>query len=473
MSRSPAAARETVDVVIIGSGVSGLTAAWRLREASPTLRIRVLEAGQRPGGAATTDRVEGFLFDRGANGFLTNVLSTWELAWDVGLGPELVEASDLSKHRFLYRNGQLNAIPMSPGGFARWPLMSAAGKLRMLREPTIPALRGATADESVLEFATRRLGAEAARVFMPALVTGIVGGDAADISLDALFPRMRAMEREHGSLVLAGIASARAAKKAGARSDGRPRPSGRLTSFRDAGMGRLTETIAHKLGDAVRLDSTVTAMRRFGPADRLRWHVDTTHGGYDTRAVVMAMPAHAVAPLVEPFDPAIARLASEVKFAGIRVFGLGFRDGSLRHPLDGFGFLVPRGQGLRILGCLWSSSVFPDQAAPNGQHMRVMAGGAFDPDLIEMSDDEALEVCLRDLRKALGVRVDPQVVHPVNWKRTIPQYHKGHLARVTRLEAALAAHPRLYVTGNSWRGVGINDCVTDGNRVARDVLAGW
>jgi oxygen-dependent protoporphyrinogen oxidase len=458
---------EQVDVVVVGAGLSGLTAAWRILQQAPGTSVRVLEAAPAVGGAARTDRVEGFLFDRGANGFLTNVLSTWELSHEVGIGDELVEASDLSALRFLYGDGQLQALPLGPEQFAKSALLSAAGKARILAEPLIPR-RTDGYDESVLEFTGRRLGPEAARVFMPALVTGIVGGAAADISLQALFPRMKAMELEHGSLIRAGIAAGRARRKAPPRADGRKAPSGRLTSFRNAGMGRLAERLGELMAEHIRLQHVVSSIKKVSNGVS-HWEITTPQAVISCKALVVATPAHAAASLLGDLDSALTTELQAVKFAGIRVLGLGFR--RRVHPLNGFGFLVPRGQGVRTLGCLWSSAVFPDQAPTGFQHMRAMMGGAFDPDIMDMSDDEALELCMRELRTVMGIRYAPDVVHQVLWKNTIPQYHMGHLQRVARIDALLARHDGLTLAGNSWRGVGINDCVNDGNRAALRAVA--
>lgn len=463
---------EQVDVVIIGAGLTGLTAAWRILQQVPSATVRVLEAAPVVGGAARTDRVEGFLFDRGANGFLTNLLSTWDLAHEIGIGHEMVEASDLSAHRFLYRDGQLQALPLGPAQFVRSKLLSPGAKARILREPFIPA-RTDGRDESVLAFAGRRLGPEAARVFMPALVTGIVGGDAADISLQALFPRMKAMEDEHGSLIRAGMAAAKAKRNAPPRADGRKPPSGRLTSFRNAGMGRLAEKLGALLAEQVRLNHVVERIEK-SPNGVSSWRITTNEGVFACRALIVATPAHRTASLVETMDERLYEELNSVKFAGIRVLGLGFK--RKVHALNGFGFLVPRGQGVRTLGCLWSAAVFPDQAPGGSQHMRAMLGGAFDPDIMEMSDNEVLELCLRELHTVMGVRDTPDVVNQVNWKKTIPQYHLGHAQRVARIEALSSVHDGLTLAGNSYRGVGINDCVNDGNRAALQAVAtirGW
>ena len=465
----PAAAPviEQVDVVVVGAGLSGLTAAWRILQQAPGASVRVLEAAPVVGGAARTDRVEGFLFDRGANGFLTNVLSTWELAHEAGIGDELVEASDLSALRFLYGDGQLQALPLGPEQFAKSALLSAQAKARLLCEPFVPRRRDGH-DESVLEFTGRRLGPEAARVFMPALVTGIVGGAAADISLQALFPRMKAMEIEHGSLIRAGLAAAKARRNAPPRADGRKAPSGRLTSFRNAGMGRLAERLAELMSEHIRLQNNVLSVQKVSNGVS-RWEVKTSQGLFSCKALIIATPAHAAASLLGNLDSSLTTELHAVKFAGIRVLGLGFK--RRVHPMNGFGFLVPRGQGVRTLGCLWSSAVFPDQAPSGFQHMRAMMGGAFDPDVMEMSDDEALQLCMRELRTVMGIRYVPDVVHQVLWKNTIPQYHMGHLQRVARIDDLLARHDGLTLAGNSWRGVGINDCVNDGNRAALRALA--
>jgi oxygen-dependent protoporphyrinogen oxidase len=457
------AAPERVDALIVGGGITGLTTAWRLMQANPSRSVVVLEADARAGGAATTDRVDGFCFDRGANGFLTGVPDTWQLAHDLGLGAELQEASTTSNRRWVWHRGRLVAFPMSPVALLTTPLLSPMGRLRLLAEPWVGTPAQREESESMLAFAQRRIGAEAGRVFIPPVVTGISAGPAALTEAGSLLPRMVGMEVEHGSLIRAAL-----------RRKPAPGRSGRLTSFRGAGMGRLTDVLIERLGARLRTATPVTGITRVPAPDGRPplWRVQTPTGTFETPCLVLAIPARHASPLLRPLDAAVSRHLDHLRYADIRVFGLGWQRGA-GVPTDGFGFLVPRGHGVRMLGCLWSGAVFPDQAPAGGTLMRAMVGGTYDPAFAAMPHDEALALVRRELQKVMGITRAPDVVHETMWAETIPQYRPGHQAWLRALDAALDPHTGLWLAGNSYRGIGINDCVNDGDRIARDITQAW
>ena len=463
-------ARE-VDVLVIGGGIAGLATAWTLRQRSPTLNVRLIESSGRAGGAATSMQVEGFTFDRGANGFLTNVESTLQLARDLGLGSEVVEATTASNSRYIYRGGCLHPVPMSPAAMFRSPLLRRRDVLRLFAEPLVPRRADAT-EESVYDFVARRFGAGVARAFAPAFVTGIVSGDASRISVGALFARLPAMEAEHGSIMGAMMVGGR--RKAAARKAGQDVPSGRLCSFRSGGLGRVTDELIRQLPDTIEYNCAATSVRQNARNRRNRWEVDTTTGKFRARALVLAVPPAVAGRLLQPVDVQLSQELSAIRAADIRVIGLAWKKAPTEgHPMDGFGFLVPRGQGVRMLGSLWSSTVFPMQAPAGGAHMRLMYGGTFDPDIMAMSTDQLLELARHELQTTMGIRTAPDVVVDVPWPRTVPQYELGHLARLQRIDDRLAEAPRLLLTGNAYRGVGLNDCVADATRLAGRIVQEW
>ncbi|TVQ98742.1 MAG: protoporphyrinogen oxidase [Deltaproteobacteria bacterium] len=464
-------------VVVIGAGLSGLTTAFTLMRRAPSLDVTVLEAGSRAGGTARTEQVDGFHVDHGPNGFLTNVPDTLELVSELGCDAELVTAADAAGLRFLWHRGELVPLPMSPPAFLRTPLLGIAGKLRVAVEPLIP--RGGTADETVHAFVSRRLGPSFADAFVGPMVLGITGGDARRVELSSLFPRMAALEREHGGLFRALWARRRAGRaerralppgeEGGERTGagGPAGPSGQLTTLR-GGVGSLGEALGSALGNRLRTRCEVTAVERRGQ----RWAVRTGEGFIEEAdALVLAIPAWRARTLLEGVVVGVGDELTGIPAAGIDVLALGWRRENVPHPLNGFGYLVPRGQGPRMLGCLWTSSIFPHQAPSGHVLLRVMVGGDVDPGIQEMEPLQVQELVLQELKQVLGVSVSPVMLRHIRWPQGIPQYRPGHAARVVRIEEALERVGSIWLTGNSYRGVGVNDCVRDGRRVAEAILA--
>ena len=451
-------------VVIAGAGVAGLATAFELvRRGGPGLEVVVLEAADRAGGNLRTEHLEGFLCEWGPNGFLDSAPDTPALVEALGLGPRVVVSADAARRRFLYRAGRLHALPESPFAFLASPLLSPAGRLRVLGEPF--AKQRPPGDETIHAFASRRIGREAADILIDAMVSGVFGGNARELSLRACFAKMWEMETEHGGLVRAMIAKRRAGRRS---SGGVGAPAGRLTSFA-GGVQDLVDALVRALHGRVRMGAAVTAVAR----DRgHRWEVTLASGEtIAADAVVIASGAASTAPLVEPLAPAVAATLREIPSAPMVVVALGYNRARLGHSLDGFGFLVPRGEGLRMLGALWDSSVYPGRA-PEGQALvRVMLGGAHDPGAIALDDDAVLSMTREELRTAMGIRADPTFIrifrHPVG----IPQYTVGHLGRLERIEAGLSSLPGLFVAGNSYRGVAINACVAEAGPLADRVVA--
>lgn len=505
---------------MVGAGISGLAVAFRLERARPDWDIVVFEAADAVGGKARTTVRDGYTVDWGPNGFVAPAPATLALIRGAGLEPELQAAAPAARRRYLYRDGGLRRLPTSPGAFLTSELVPWTGRLRAVAEVLLTS-RSAS-EESVHAFLARHFGTRFATALADAFVSGIAAGDPAELSVDALFPRLLGMEREHGSLIRALIAGRRAAerrRRQAAGGDGRgmgPAAGGGLVSFRSGGMQRLLDGIRSALASEVRVGARVEALERLGGdaaggsaegggsggargegdppvggagAGESAGHGASGHGtgpggggaAYGVRVagaaperfdeVVLAVPAYAAARLLRPHVPAAADALSAVPYAGVRVFGLGFDRAHVPRMLDGFGFLVPRGQGVRSLGVLWSSSLYPDRAPAGKVLLRVLAGGRLDPGMLELSESEALDEVRRDLRLTMGVVAEPEFVEAVTWPRAIPQYTLGHGERVRAAEAALASLPGVRLAGNAYRGVGINDGVRDAERVAAELLA--
>ena len=439
-----------IRLAIVGGGISGLATAYWLRLLEPDYPLCILDKSPVAGGKLRSTVQDGFTFDWAANGFLDSAPDTLELVRQLGLSGALQPAASSATSRFVYHDGGLRELPNSPQAFLKSELLSPLGKARAALE----LVRGRAGDEeeSVYAFLRRHFGREVADTFAELAVTGVSAGDAKQLSLDALFPRFRTLEREHGSLL-------RALQKA--------RPTGgRLHSFRAGGVGRLSSALAEALGDALIPGAEVAALAPVPEGYRLEL---ASGESLEAERVVLATPAFVSAGLLEPFSPGAAQLLGSIPYADVGVFGLGYDRIDVPRDLSGFGFLVPRGEGVRSLGVLWSSALFPDQAPEGKVMLRVIVGGALEPDFLELSDEEALEVVRRDLRLSMGITAEPELVAYMRWPQGIPQYHLGHQAKVRTLQSALSSQPGLYVTGNALGGVGVNDCIRAGRQLAREL----
>jgi protoporphyrinogen/coproporphyrinogen III oxidase len=456
-------------VVVIGAGIAGLTVAYRLLRLAtgPDVEVTVLEQSPRVGGNLHTETIAGFLCERGPNGFLDNAPDTLALVGELGLEP--IASDDRARKRYIYRRGRLHLVPDSPGGFLRSQLLSWPGKVRILAEPFAP--RRPEGDETIHDFAARRLGKEAADAMVDPMVSGIFGGDASRLSLRAAFPKMWELETVHG-----GLFRALWARRAARRESGAPvgSPFGRLTSFAE-GIETLPRALALALGPRVRTGVGASTIRRVGmAADRSipPWRVITNHGeAIDADHVVLTGPPLAASRVVDSIDAGLASALGAIQCAPIAVVALGYDIFALNHPLDGFGFLAPRGEGIRVLGALWDSSIYPNRAPRGHALIRMMVGGAHDPGIVYLDDDALVQIARKDLRLAMGVDALPKVTHVVRHPVGIPQYTVGHLDRLATIDRALANLPGLHLTGNGYRGVAINHCIAEANTVAARVLA--
>jgi len=462
-------------VVIVGAGIAGLSTARALRQQAPDAEILVLEAHARAGGNVRTEHIDGYVCEAGPDGFLDNAPATLAFVEDVGLTPALLPSREAAQRRFIFRHGRLNEVPISPLAFLRTPLLSAGSKIRVACEPFA---RSAPAyDESILRFAERHIGREAAHVLVGSMVSGIFAGDAAELSLRSCFPKMHEMDARYGSLVRAMLAKRRERR----RTDGIGAPRGRLTSFA-GGMASLINAAVADLGPAVRTNQRVSGLRpRRPPVDAaLRlvgarsFTVVSAGPAIEADAVVLAGPASESADLLHSFDPEAAHLLDGIATAPLAVVCLGYDEQALtdqRGPLDGFGFLVPRGEGPRILGALWESSIYPGRAPGGKALLRVMIGGATDREAGDLDNRELLDIVRTDLDRTMGIRTVPEFVHVFRHHRGIPQYTTGHASRLMRIEKRLRDYPGLFLAGNSYRGVSINACIEDAPAVARRVAS--
>ena len=454
------------DLVVIGGGISGLVTAREAARLHPEWTITVLEAEDRPGGTMRTERVAECICEWGPAGFLTNVPYTRDLAVELGLGDRLLPARDAAENRYLWVRGALRPVPLNPAAFLRSDLLSVKGRARVLAEPLMPK-RASGQDESVLAFASRRIGSEAAQTLVDTMVSGIYAGDSGNLSLRATFPRMLEMEERYGSLIRAMIAAKRAKKNSG----GPGGPGGVLTSFAQ-GMEVLIQGLAEALGPRLVNGARMTEISRQGRDFAIHAEVAGASRVWRARQLVLAVPSYSAAKLSEPFAPVLAGELESIPYAGLSVVCLIYQRSQIPHPLHGFGFLVPRDQGLRILGAIWVGSVFPDHVPPDRVLLRVMLGGARDPEGPMLSEGRTIDIAHAEVSRVLGgINGVPMATRLFRHPKAIPQYVLGHPERLERIERERAHHSGLHLAGNAYRGIGVNDCVRESRALAERITA--
>jgi protoporphyrinogen/coproporphyrinogen III oxidase len=450
------------DVVVVGAGLSGLVAAHALQRIGH--RVAVLEAADRAGGVIATRTRDGFRYETGANSALDNSPLLEPLLDALGITNQRVETCPAATRRYIVRAGKLVALPMSPSRLLSTQAFSLPAKLRLLREPFV-ARAPADTDESIAAFARRRLGQEILDYAVDPFVSGIYAGDPEQLSMHAAFPRVHALEQAHGSLLRGQLAAVRER-----RHSGQPRPvRPRSFSFRN-GMQTLPDALARSLVhymDQTQVTSieipspkafAVSGLRNDGPLTLY------------TRAVIVATPALAAAALVAPHDADAARALASIVYAPVSIVASAYRREDVTHALDGFGMLVPSREARRILGTLFSSSLFEGRAPAGHVLLTTFLGGRRTPEVAAQDDITLSRIVDEELTALLGAR-RPLWTEIVRWPRAIPQYELGHYDRVRPIREACAKRPGLFFCGSWMDGVSIGDRIESAQAVADAVTA--
>lgn len=447
-------------VAVIGGGITGLTAAFQLRQAG--LAPLIFEAGESPGGVVQTREIEGYRIELGPNSLQESPEQVTELIAALGLSDQVVEANPEAKKRYVVRDERLIPVPSSPRGLLRSPILSWRGKLQLLKEPfRRPA--PAEVEESLADFARRRLGEEVLDYLVNPFIAGIYAGDPERLSAQHALPQLFAMEKEHGSLFRAMKAPGHG-RAPGGKQGGRSR---RLISFR-AGLGALTGALADRLRQSIYLETTAeTITAREG-----KWELVASRHGRSLRdtydAVVLALPPDALAGISfeTEADPESLKTLRDIPHPPVTSISLGFRREQVSHPLDGFGMLIPEKERRQTLGTLFASTLFPGRAPEDHVLLTSFIGGTRQPEVTENPEKGLLRILLEDLRPLLGIWGDPAFVFIHPWPRAIPQYEVGHGKFLRAIEEFEERNPGLFVAGTARDGISLGHCAASGFRHA-------
>ena len=450
----------SVPAIVVGAGISGLACAYALRKAG--VDAQVLEASPRAGGVIGSEVRDGFLLELGPQSF-SGTAALRSLCMELGIADQLVQAP-AGAPRYVLIDGTLKAVPLNPAAMVTSSLLSAKTKWRIARD-AFGTTRSPQEDESIASFVRRKFGEELLDRLVAPFVSGIYAGDAERISLRAAFPQLYEAEKSAGSAIRGMM---RAAKS---RKGPRERPT--LLSFH-GGNETLVRALAEKIGSRLRLDAEVLGIVVRREAGTIKFEVRFREAGSEqlfvAERLVLATPAGVAGALLRDVNAAFEPVLGGIEYAPVGVVSLGYRREDVGHSLDGFGFLAPRSSGLRVLGSVSNSSLFPERAPEGHVLLTSFVGGATDPGAAELSTGDLAALVHREVAPILQIRSSPVFSHVQVYRRALPQYNIGHVERLAGLEKLQGDVPGLFLAGNYFRGPAIGNCVELGMAAAEALV---
>ena len=466
-------------VVIIGGGIAGLSAAYSLREHQKdgaAFEILILERKAAVGGNIKTEKVDGFIVEGGPDCFLSEKPWAMELCRRIGMEDRFLSTNDSKRKTFVLSGGKLHELPegvilMVPTKIlplVTSTLISFRGKLRMAMEMFIPRKK-TPGDESLGQFVRRRLGKEALDKIAEPLVAGVHAGDPETMSIRSSFPKFVQLEEEHGSLIRGMVKKMATMRKA-------PRPASakkKVTMFMTL-SGGLTEmietlvTLLKKSGNTeIRTGVDVTGVEKKG-----EYYEVSIYGAPSIKAdsVIIAVPAYAASTLLKGLDPWISERLSTIPYVSTATVSNAFKKKDVAHPLNGFGFVVPKTENRKIMAATWTSVKFSGRAPENSILIRCFVGGSKNTELVDMSDADMVKMVRAELKDIMSIDAEPVLTRVFKWKNSMPQYTIGHDERIASMEEKLAKYHGLYLAGSAYHGIGIADSVRFSEVVAKKAL---
>ena len=449
-------------VAIIGAGIAGLSAAFELTRSHEPISFTLFDKRERAGGVIWTEKEDGCIFEAGPDSFLTEKPWAADLARDLGIADQLTPSNDATRKTYILVRGRLVNIPdglmfMVPTRIApilTTPLFSLGTKLRMARE-WFQRPRQNGADESVADFVARHYGCEMVDRLADPLLGGVYGGRASKLSVRAVLPRFVSMEEKYGSLAKPMLAARAQMASRGPL----------FTTMRD-GMRSLVDALIAKLPpESLRLGTEISALAF---EDR-RWRVRFEHTSEQFDALILATPAYAAGNLLHNVAPELAAELAAIEYTSSITVGLGYDAGEVTLP-SGFGFLVPRSEGSKMLACTFVHQKFPGRAPADRALLRVFVPGGDAGENLQLSDNELLGAVRAELREVLGLTASPRFARVFRWPRAMAQYTVGHLDRMERIKSLRDRVPGLALAGNAYSGIGVPDCIRTGRDAAASLM---
>jgi oxygen-dependent protoporphyrinogen oxidase len=472
---------------IIGGGIAGLAATYELekaRAAGAPVQYTLFEARPTLGGVLSSETVHGAVLERGPDSFLTEKPAAAELCRELGLGADLLPSNDAARKTYILVKNRLVPLPdglmfliptkLIPTALTR--LFSLPTKIRMGLELLHPP-RPSVEDESVAALVTRHFGAEAVDRLADPLLSGIYGGDAAQLSARSVLPRLVEMEAEFGSLTRGMLAAHRrmrvraveAARKPGAHggSNGRPAARSVFTTLR-GGMQQFVDALVAKLDPAsIHCSTPVSSLRRVHDG----WVIEASGADERFDAAIVASPAWAAGDLLGSVDPVLGEELRAIPYSSSITVNLVYDEATLGPLPDGFGFLVPAGESRAMLACTFAHRKFLGRTPAGKAVLRAFLGGMRNEALLTEPNARLIETVRRELKEILGIEAAPEHAQVSRWPCAMAQYAVGHQERVKRIAARVATLPGLRLVGNAYDGIGISDCIRLGRAAAKQLLA--
>lgn len=447
-------------IVIIGGGLSGLSTAYLIKkqidEHKLNAEVIVVEKDNRLGGKIQSTSINGYLCEWAANGFLNNKSQTLELCKSLGIFDKLVKSNDNARKRFVYASGKLHKLPHSLREFLASSILSLGGKLRITKEFFIPK-RVDKSDESLADFATRRIGKEALQRLITPMACGIFAGDPSKMSLKACFPKIYQLEEEHGSLLKALFKPKKRSGKINHETN--PKGLGVLVSF-DDGLEVLTDSLAENVGEDNIIRGGIIENIRYNHQQK-KYLISMDADELEADYLVCATPSYIASELLFDVDSILSSELNKISYSPLVVVCLGYDASLIEADLSGFGFLLASGEEIPVLGSLWESSIFMGRAPDGKVLFRTMLGGALKPELCDLNDNSLQTLVEDSLAQILNINIKPDFAQIYRHPQAIPAYDLGHTDLVSRIMDQSQQNPNLFITGNAYKGVSVNDCIAN------------